>query len=66
MKKVLILICLVAVSFVFLNPIYAAQGGKGAAPQIPAKRPVPADRAIAFLAGSISKIDTTVPTNVKI
>lgn len=68
MKKLFVVVFAVMVSCLFLNSAYGAEVKKPAAPQtppaMPARRPMPQN--ILFVAGSISKIDTSVPGSTKV
>ncbi len=73
MKKLVAVFCMAALSTMLLGDAFGADENKGASgTQQPAqslrppKRAMPMNKNIAFISGSISKIDTTVPENVKV
>ena len=73
MKKLVAVFCMAALSIMLLSPAFGADENKGAsnAPQSaermrPPQGPMPMDKNIAFISGSISKIDATVPESVKV
>ena len=73
MKKLVAVFCMAALSVMLTGGAFGADENKGAAPaQQPAQsmRPpqgsMPIDKNIAFISGTISKIDATIPENVKI
>lgn len=73
MKKLVVVFCIAAFSTMLLGDAFGADENKGALPaQQPAQslRPprgaMPMNKNIAFISGSISKIDTTIPESVKV
>ena len=74
MKKLVAVFCMAALSTMLLGGAFGADENKGASPAQqpagmarPSERPMPMDRNnIAFISGSISKIDATVPESVKL
>ncbi|MFA5256097.1 MAG: hypothetical protein WC419_05330 [Candidatus Omnitrophota bacterium] len=61
MKKLTAIFCMAAVSVMLLGPVYSADENKAASAM---QRSRPGN--IAFISGSISKIDTAVPGSVKL
>ena len=69
MKRLVAVFCMTALSVMLTGGAFGADEAKSAAPtQPPAERmrPMPMDRNVAFIAGSISKIDSTSPENIKV
>ncbi len=73
MKKLVAVFCMAALSAMLLGGAFGADENKSAVPaqqpaerMRPPERPMPMDRSIAFISGSISKIDAAVPGSVKV
>ena len=74
MKKLVAVFCMAGLSTMLLGGAFGADENKSASPaqQQPVERmrppqgAMPIDKNIAFISGSISKIDATVPENVKV
>ena len=73
MKKLVAVFCIAALSTMLLGDAFGADENKGASPAqqparslIPPRGAMPMNKNIAFISGSISKIDTTIPENVKV
>lgn len=73
MKKLVAVFCMAALSTMLSGGAFGADENKSVSPtqqpverMRPPQRPMPIDRNVIFISGSISKIDTTVPENVKV
>ena len=73
MKKLVAIFYMAALSAMLLGGAFGADENKGTsnAQQLaermrPPQKPMPMDKNIAFISGSISKIDATVPESVKV
>jgi len=73
MKKLVAIFCMAALSIMLLSPSFGAEENKGASTtqqsvvrMRPPQGAMPMDKNIAFISGTISKIDATVPENVKV